>query len=158
LIFANALFQWVPDHDSVFPRLVRQLRVGGVFAVQMPNNFSEPSHRLMRELGARWNERFEAVRSVPPVLTSQAYYDLLAPCSTGIDIWQTTYEHVMPDVASIVEWVKGTGIRPYLAVLSEAEQAEYLERYSRAIDAAYPRRTDGKRLFSFSRIFVVAIR
>ena len=69
-----------------------------------------------------------------------------------------TYEHVMPDVASIVDWVKGTGIRPYLAVLSEEEQAAYLDRYSRAIDVAYPQRADGKRLFTFPRIFIVAVR
>lgn len=158
LIFANALFQWVPDHDSVFPRLVDQLRVGGVLAVQMPYNFSEPSHRLMRELGTPWGGRVEGVRAVSPVLTPEYYYDLLAPRTTRVDIWRTTYEHVMPDVASIVDWVKGTGIRPYLAVLSEEEQAEYLVQYSRAIDEAYPQRADGKRLFSFPRIFIVAVR
>jgi len=158
LIFANALFQWVPDHDLVFPKLVSQLRVGGVLAVQMPYNFSEPSHRLMRKLGTLWDGRFEGVRSVSPVLTPEYYYDLLAPCSTRVDIWQTTYEHVMPDVASIVDWVKGTGIRPFLAVLSEEDKMAYLDQYSRAIDAAYPQRVDGKRLFSFSRIFIVAVR
>jgi len=158
LIFANALFQWVPDHDSVLPRLVDQLRVGGVLAVQMPYNFSEPSHRFMRELGTPWDGRFEGVRSVSPVLTPEYYYDLLAPRSNCIEIWRTTYEHVMLDVASIVDWVKGTGIRPYLAVLSEEEQTAYLNQYSRAIDAAYPRRADGKRLFSFPRIFIVAVR
>jgi trans-aconitate 2-methyltransferase len=145
-------------HCAVFPRLVNQLRVGGVLAVQMPNNFSQPSHRLMRELGEPWNRRLSEVRYESPVLTTQCYYDLLAPCSTRVDIWQTTYEHVMPDVASIVDWVKGTGIRPYLTVLSEREQAAYLQQYARAIDAAYPQRADGKRLFSFTRIFIVAVR
>ena len=158
LIFANALLQWLPDHDSIFPQLIERLQPGGVLAVQMPRNFTEPSHRLMRELGAPWEARLGEVRSISPVQTPVYYYDLLATRAKHVDIWQTTYEHVMPDVASIVEWVKGTGIRPYLAALREDEQALYLAAYSRALNEAYPPRADGKRLFSFPRIFIVAMR
>ena len=156
LIFANALLHWLPDHGSLIPTLLEFLRPGGVLAVQMPYNFNEPSHRLMRELGTPWVGRFENVRPISPVETPAFYYDLLAPSARQIDIWQTRYEHVMPDVPSIVEWVKGTGIRPFLALLSESEQALYLDQYSQALDVAYPKQIDGKRLFSFPRLFIVA--
>jgi trans-aconitate 2-methyltransferase len=158
LIFANASLHWVPEHEALFPRLIAQLAAGGVLAIQMPQNFSEPSHLLMRELGTSWKSRFDVVPSAPPVHSPQQYYDLLAPVAARLDIWQTTYQHVMPDVPAIVDWVKGSGLRPFLAALSLDEQAAYLEAYSCALDAAYPRRADGKRLFAFSRIFIVAVR
>jgi trans-aconitate 2-methyltransferase len=158
LLFANALLQWLPEHAAVFPALLAELRPGGVLAVQVPDNFAEPSHRAMRELGAPWDERLKGVRASSPVESPAFYYDLLAPRSQRVDIWRTTYEQVMPDAASIVEWVKGTGIRPFLALLSPQEQTAYLEAYTRAIDAAYPPRSDGKRLFSFPRLFIVALR
>jgi trans-aconitate 2-methyltransferase len=158
VLFSNALLQWLPQHEQVFPRLFRQLRPGGVLAVQMPHNFAEPSHRWMRELPGPWRERTAAVRAHSPVSSSAFYYDLLAPEARSVDLWETRYEHVMADAESIVEWVKGTGLRPYLDALESAERAQYLEAYARAIAGAYPERSDGKRLFSFPRLFIVALR
>jgi trans-aconitate 2-methyltransferase len=158
VLFANALLQWLPQHEQVFPRLLRQLRPGGVLAVQMPHNFDEPSHRWMRELPGTWSQRTAAVRAQSPVSSTAFYYDLLAPEAGSVDLWETRYEHVMADAESIVEWVKGTGLRPYLDVLESTERAQYLEAYTQAIATAYPARGDGKRLFSFPRLFLVAIR
>jgi trans-aconitate 2-methyltransferase len=165
LLFANALLQWLPDHARLVPALLEQLRPGGVLAVQMPINFEEPSHRLMRETEpdsstpfASWVERLRAVRELHRVGAPEFYYDLLAPHAARVDIWQTNYQHVMPDASAIVEWVKGTGLRPYLAALPEAERAHYLERYTAGIEHAYPARADGRRLFKFPRLFVVATR
>lgn len=156
--FANAVFQWIPDHATVFPALFAQLAPGGVLAVQMPYNQNEPSHRLMREVPEPFRSHIGSARAMSRVSAPAFYYDLLAPNAERIDIWQTTYEHVMADATAIVEWVKGTGLRPYLEALPEALRAEYLARYTQGIDAAYPRRADGKRLFSFPRLFIVAVR
>lgn len=158
LLFANAVMQWVPDHATAIPALLEMVRVGGVLAIQMPKNFDEPSHRLMREIPGPFARRLQQVRDLTPVQSAAYYYDLLAPNATRVDIWQTTYEHVMPDVVSIVEWVKGTGLRPYLDALTSAEQSVYLDAYAAALDDAYPPRSDRKRLFSFPRLFVVAVR
>jgi trans-aconitate 2-methyltransferase len=158
LLFANAVFHWLPDHATLFPALIQQLTRGGVLAVQMPHSFEEPSHRLMREVRARLTPGGSAVNAAPPVAGAAFYYDLLAPHASAVDIWRTTYEHVMPDAAAIVEWVKGTGLRPYLDELTESERTAYLAEYLAAIDRAYPARVDGKRLFSFPRLFIVAIR
>ena len=158
LLFANAVLQWVPDHATLFPALLEMVRPGGVLAVQMPKNFDEPSHRLMREIPGPFARRLQQVRDLTPVQTAAYYYDLCAPYASSVDIWQTTYEHVMPDVASILEWVKGTGLRPYLDALTSAERTVYLEAYAAALDDAYPPRVDKKRLFTFPRLFVVATR
>jgi trans-aconitate 2-methyltransferase len=158
LLFGNAVFHWLPDHATLFPSLVQQVRKGGVLAVQMPHSFDEPSHRLMREVRARLTPGRRAVNAATPVEGAAFYYDLLAPHATAVDIWRTTYEHVMPDAAAIVEWVKGTGLRPYLDDLTESERAAYLSEYLAAIERAYPARVDGKRLFSFPRLFIVAAR
>jgi trans-aconitate 2-methyltransferase len=157
LSFSNALLQWLPDHERLVPALLAQVRHGGVLAFQVPCNFAEPSHRLMRELPGPWADRVAALGQ-RPVREAAFYYDLLAPQAQSVDIWQTRYEHVLGAAASIVEWLKGTGLRPYLEALSAAERPEYLEAYTQAIAAAYPARADGKRLFSFPRLFVVALR
>jgi trans-aconitate 2-methyltransferase len=158
LLFANAVFHWLPDHATLFPALIEGVRKGGVLAVQMPQSFEEPSHRLMREVRARMIPGRKEVTAATPVAGPAFYYDLLAPRATAVDIWRTTYEHVMPDAAAIVEWVKGTGLRPYLDDLTPGERAAYFADYSAAIDRAYPARADGKRLFSFPRLFIVAVR
>lgn len=172
LLFANAVLHWLPDHEGLVPELFARLRPGGVLAIQMPRSFDEPIHRLMRELEATkrsrgdaalpdhvdWPARLRGVRPFLPVAAPASYYDLLAPDAERVDVWQTIYEHVMPDVASIVEWAKGTGIRPYLETLTPDEQQAYLTDYADALEAAYPPRSDGRRLLTFPRIFIVAMR
>jgi trans-aconitate 2-methyltransferase len=165
LLFANAVLQWLPDHAQLLPALLEQVRPGGALALQMPRNFEEPSHRLMREIepapetgSPSWAERLAAVRALNRVSSPEFYYDLLAPRASSVDIWQTNYQHVMQDAAAIVEWVKGTGLRPYLDALPAAERAHYLARYQGGIEHAYPARSDGRRLFNFPRLFLVAVR
>ena len=158
VLFANAVLHWLPEHERLIPQLFDRLRPGGGLAFQMPYNIDEPSHRWMRELPGPWRVRLAAVRPDAPVGTPQFYYDLLAPRAATVDIWQTRYEHVMPDPDAIVDWVKGSGLRPYLEALPEAERPQYLAAYREAIASAYPERSDGRRLFSFPRLFVVAMR
>jgi trans-aconitate 2-methyltransferase len=158
VLFSNALLQWLPEHEALVPGLFEQVRPGGALAFQVPHNFAEPSHRLMRQTPGPWASRTAHVRAHDPVASPALYYDLLAPKARSIDIWQTTYEHVMADAAAIVDWVKGTGLRPFLEALTAEERPAFLDAYTRGIDAAYPPRRDGKRLFSFPRLFVVAVR
>ena len=158
LVFANAVLHWLPEHERLLPELLALLQPAGVLAVQMPCNFDEPSHRLMRELPGPWAERVAHVHAKAPVAVPSFYYDVLAPHARYIDIWRTTYEHVMPSAQAIVEWVKATGFRPYLDAVASSDRAAYVAAYTEAIDAAYPPRADGQRLFSFPRLFVVAMR
>ena len=161
LLYANAVFQWLPDHITLIANLMDGLRRGGVLAVQMPDNLSEPSHLLMEEsaLAGPWKSAFEAgTPRRKPLPAPAAYMDALGPKAARVDVWHTTYNHPMADAAAIVEWVKGTGLRPFVDPLPAAEREAFLRTYTEKLAAAYPPRFDGKVLLRFPRLFLVASR
>jgi len=161
LIFANAVLHWVPGHDQLFPRLFAALSPGGELAVQMPDNLNEPSHRLMREVASvgPWaSELGDAARVRPLIAPADSYYDLLAAEASAIEIWRTTYYHPMASPADIVDWLRATGLRPFIDPLSNAQRTAFLVEYERRIAEAYPARADGRRLLAFPRLFMVARR
>lgn len=159
LVFANAVYQWIPGHLGQLPRVLAALPRGGTLAVQMPDNLSEPTHRLMREVASagRWKDRLAAAarESLPP---ARVYYEALQPMAARLDIWRTTYHHVLRNADAIVEFVRSTGLRPFLDPLAESERAEFLAAYTTAIAAAYPALADGNVLLAFPRLFIVAER
>jgi trans-aconitate 2-methyltransferase len=161
LLFANASFQWIPDHPQVLRRLLEALPAGGVLAVQMPDNTREPSHVLQREVAASgpWANN-PGIGAAPrgDLPSPELYYDLLKPACTQIDIWHTVYNHVMATPQAIVEWFKGSALQPYLSPLDAALRAEFLAVYAQKIEAAYKPRFDGKVLLRFPRLFIVAVR
>jgi len=158
LVFSNAALQWVPDHSKAFPHLTAQVSPGGALAVQMPANFDAPAHRLMRELAGSvaWRNHFSGVVREWSVHEPGFYYDVLAPRARRLDIWKTEYLHQMDGPASIVEWYKGTGLRPFLDALVESDRPRFLADYLTLLTAAYPRQTDGRVLFPFLRLFIIA--
>jgi trans-aconitate 2-methyltransferase len=161
LIFANAVLQWVPAHEQLFGRLFSALSAGGVLAVQMPDNLDEPSHRSMREVASAgpWSSVLaDAARVRAAIPGAETYYDLLAANAASVDIWRTTYQHVMASPADIVDWVRATGLRPFIDPLSDAQRTAFLQDYEQRIAQAYPARADGKRLLAFPRLFIVARR
>jgi trans-aconitate 2-methyltransferase len=159
LVFANAIYQWIPDHLSLFPRLLACLKPGAVVAVQMPDNLAEPTHRLMREVAADgpWAERLSQVAR-PALQPVRAFFDALWPTTSRLDIWHTIYNHVLDGPDAIVDWVSGTGLRPFIDPLPPGERAEFLSRYRDRIADAYPRSAGGKVLLRFPRLFIVAVR
>jgi trans-aconitate 2-methyltransferase len=161
LLFANAVFQWVPDHTVVLQRLLRALPEGGVLAVQMPDNTDQPALALMREVGSKgpWGAKLMASHAARDDLPTPAgYYDLLRPLCTHIDIWHTHYNHVMTGPEAVVEWFKGSALRPFLNALADNERAAYLAAYTTEIARAYPARFDSRVLLKFPRLFIVATR
>ncbi len=159
LLFANAVFQWIPGHTKVIQRLVSALPDGGVLGIQMPDNTREPSHTIMQEVARRppWASAFaseEAGRGDLP--TPEAYYDLLRPLCRRIDIWHTVYNHVLESPEAIVEWFKGTALRPYLAALDSRSAETFLAAYTEEIKCRYALRVDGRVLLRFPRLFIVA--
>lgn len=159
LVFANAIYQWVPDHLAALERVAAALPEGGVLAVQMPDNMGEPSHMAMNVvgLGGPWAARLKG-KPRPPLPTVAKYYDRLKPHLRALDIWHSVYNHVLDGPAAVVEWVKGTGLRPFLEPLTPEEQTEYLKRYLEQIGSAYPPRADGKVLLRFPRLFIVGVK
>ena len=161
VIFANAVLQWVTGHETLFPRLMEGLAPGGVLAVQMPDNLDEPSHRAMRETAADgpWAAKLgDATRLRERILPAGGYYDLLASRAAAVDVWRTTYHHPMTDAAAIVDWVRATGLRPFIDPLDDEERAGFLAAYLARIAEAYPPRADGKVLLAFPRLFILARR
>jgi trans-aconitate 2-methyltransferase len=161
LVYANASLQWVPDHETLIPRLFAALAPGGVLAIQMPDNREEPTHRLMREVAAEapWAQAIgDADKLRTRLLPLAGYYDLLAAEAAQVDVWRTAYQHPMASAGAIVEWVRGTGLKPFVDRLPPDLQASYLAEYERRVDRAYPARSDGKRLLAFPRMFIVAQR
>ena len=164
LIYANAALQWVGSHETLLPHLVAMLAPGGVLAVQMPDNREEPTHRLMRELAseAPWASAIgDPHKMRTDLLKIGQYYDLLAQNASmvaRVDVWHTIYQHPLADAKAIVDWVRGTGLRPFLQPLSPALADSFVAEYTRRIDAAYPVRADGCRLLAFPRMFMVAQR
>jgi trans-aconitate 2-methyltransferase len=158
LVFANASLQWVPDHATLLPRLLGRLTPGGTLAVQVPDNLDEPSHRLMREVAAagRWRAALAGAATARTGRQPAGWYHRLLHGRAELDLWRTTYFHPLADVAAIVEWLKGTGLRPYLAPLAEDAAADFLAAYREAIASAYPALPDGSVLLPFPRLFIVA--
>ncbi|MBV8763883.1 MAG: trans-aconitate 2-methyltransferase [Hyphomicrobiales bacterium] len=161
LLFANAVFQWVPDHPVTLKRLFGSLESGAVLAVQMPDNLDEPSHALMRDAAADgpWASRMAKATAARGRLPDPAaYYDLLKPLAASVDIWHTIYHHVLDNDTAIVDWVRSTGLRPFLDALAAGDEQPFLERYRARLAKAYPPRIDGKVLLRFPRLFIVARR
>ena len=162
MLLANAVLQWLPGHAALLPRLAGRLAPGGSLAVQMPENLDEPAHVLMREVAARepWAAKLSAAAEARAGLgTPGWYYGVLRPGCRRVDVWRTTYHHVLPGGPdAVVEWFKGSGLRPFLAPLEASEQAAFLAQYRDAVAQAYPALPDGAVLLPFPRLFMVGTR
>jgi trans-aconitate 2-methyltransferase len=160
VILSNAVMQWVPGHDTLFPRLVGKLSGGGNLAIQMPDNAEEPALRLMREVAADgpWAGKLANVLR-PARRDALWYYELLKPLCAHVDLWRTTYFHVIAGgAAGVVEWFKGSALRPLLDALDEAERKAFVTRYQAEVRKAYRTMPDGTVLLPFPRMFIVATR
>jgi trans-aconitate 2-methyltransferase len=163
LLYSNATLHWIENHQELFPRLVGFLKPGGCLAVQMPLSWNLPSHRIMRETLAiggpdgkpLGSEELRQTLEREWVRDSRAYYDILATRTAHIDIWETEYLQVLEGADPVLEWVKGTGLRPVLSGLGEEEREIFLSEYSRRLRQAYPARADGCTLYPFRRLFLI---
>ena len=161
VVFSNAALQWVPDHRRTFPRLLDSVAPGGALAVQMPASSDATAHRLMRELAAsaNWRSRFPTAVREWHVHPPEFYYDLLAPRSRRLDLWATDYLHVLESLDAIIEWYRGSGLRPWLEALpTDAARTEFLGAYRARLVPYFPIREDGRVLFPFRRLFLIAYR
>ncbi|MFE2277265.1 trans-aconitate 2-methyltransferase [Streptomyces sp. NPDC059454] len=162
LIVSNATLQWVPGHVERFGDWVGGLAPGGTFAFQVPGNFDAPSHTLLRELAAspRWRGRLAGVlRHDDAVLRPEAYLERLTALGCTTDAWETTYVHLLEGEDPVLDWVKGTGLRPVLTALADDPEARdaFVDAYRSALRAAYPAGPHGTP-FPFRRVFAVAVK
>lgn len=158
LIFSNAVLHWLNRHDELLPRLMSMLRASGVLAIQMPKNFSAPSHTCIECAvnAGSWQIKLKPLMRPYPVATPSHYRDLLIPSARSVDIWEIEYYQILKGDSPVVEWTSGTILRPLLNAISETERPEFLKIYEDCVQKAYPPRPDGTTLFPFKRLFLVA--
>mgnify|MGYP003817946457 CR=1 FL=1 len=158
IVFSNACLQWVPNHPKLLPELLGLLNPGGILAVQIPMNQDEPIHKIIQELATSdsWREAFPHPRvfyTLPP----GRYVDLLAEIAADFTVWQTTYFHRLRSHQDILEWYRGTGLRPYLDALPDARKPAFEEAVLSRVVAAYPLQKNGEVIFRFPRFFFIAM-
>jgi len=164
VLYSNAALHWLDGHETLFPRLMQQVAPGGALAVQMPRNHRAPSHTSMAEAveAGPWRAKLAGVRSIRAVHDPDAYYRILAPHAARLDIWECEYLQVLARTRDgenpVVEWTKGTALRPYLDALDDSGRKGFLAAYTERIAKAYAPQPDGSTLFPFRRIFIVAER
>jgi trans-aconitate 2-methyltransferase len=159
VIVCNAVLQWVPRQRELLLRWAGQLAANGWLAIQVPGNFDQPSHAILREMAAsaRWRPLLRDVELNRQSADPAEYADLLARAGCEVDAWETTYVHILQGDDPVLEWYKGTGLRPVLGVLDEEQAADFLAEYGGQLRAAYPPSSFGT-MFPFRRVFAVAHR
>lgn len=158
VLFSNAALHWLPDHATLFPRLLGQVAPGGVLAVQMPRNFGEPSHTSIEAVARAgpWRDRLLPLIRPEPCKAPAYYWDLLAPRAKALDVWETVYQQALTGDNPVADFVKGSWLKPFLDALDPAERTAFEDAYRARVADAYRARPDGTTLFPFRRLFIVA--
>ncbi len=158
LLLSNACFQWIDNHRALFDHLLPQLAAGGTLAFQVPANHAAPSHTILRDLcsSPRWRDQLDG-HPQTGVQDPGWYLEELGNRHFAVNAWETTYHHVLGGENPVLEWVKGTTLRPVLERLGRKEQLEFTSSYGGLLRKAYPA-IDGRTTFNFNRLYVVAYR
>ena len=156
IVFSNACIQWVPNHKKLLADMMSILNPDGIMSIQVPMNFEEPIHKILTELVTveKWSGHFS--ERIFYTLTESEYFDILSELTEHFEVWKTTYCHRMPSHRSIIEWYKSTGMKPYLDVLNENEQEEFIADVMKELKKKYPIQKNGEIIFRFPRFFMLA--
>jgi len=160
VLYSNAVLHWLDDHATLLPRLLGMVAKGGALAVQMPRNPDAAFQYLEGDVarGTPWWDTLAPHLRLDPVAEPGFYHDLLAPLCARVELWETTYLQVLTGENPVLEWVRGSRLRPLLAALDEGARSDYQAAYSQAVREAYPAAADGTTLFPFRRLFLIAVR
>lgn len=159
VVFSNAALQWMPDHETLVPRLYGIVAGGGALAVQVPADSESPLRKAIVSVSneAKWSGYTAGCDHLLNYRTADYYYDILTPLAARVDLWETIYYHVLPSHADLVEWYKGTGMKPFLERLPDEEsRTEFGKEVLERCKKGYRTRSDGRVLYPFRRIFFVA--
>lgn len=154
LVFSNACIHWVDDQQKLIDSVCELLNDNGTFAVQIPltdeSQFYKALYRLI-------NEKWTKLKSVKNFhnFTAAQYYNALIKKFDTVEMWQTDYYHIVGK-DMVIEWYKGSGLRPYLALLDEKEQAEFISDLQEIINREYSVLDDGNVFLIMPRLFFVA--
>jgi trans-aconitate 2-methyltransferase len=157
VLFTNATLHWLPDHQRLLPAFADLVAPGGVLAIQMPRNFSAPSHTAILDTirAGSWRGELEPLWRPAPVQAPAFYHEILVTRGRALDIWETEYLHVLHGTDPVKEWTKGTWLKPFLDRLNGEDRDAFEREYAARLSIAYPPRPDGTTLFPFRRLFIV---
>jgi len=157
IVFSNACFQWVPDHECLLKDMLNLLNKNGALAVQIPMHYNEPIQKAIDELvsSEKWKKYIIEPR-IFYTLSQSEYYDILSEISKNFTIWETIYYHTMKSHNDMLEWYRGTGLRPYLDVLPDSEKTAFESELIEVLIERYPRQKNGDIIFRFPRFFFIA--
>ena len=159
VVFSNACIQWIPNHRLLIKRLMELLKKDGTLAIQIPQQAKHPMHRIVKSVAEseKWKQKIPVSR-VFHILTEEEYFDILSELSDNFRMWETTYFHTMFSHQSIIEWYKGTGLRPFLEQLSESDKGKFENDVLTETKRYYPIQQNGGIIFRFPRLFMTAIK
>lgn len=159
VLVCNATLQWLPDHLEILPQLVDRLAPGGWLAFQVPGNFGEPSHTIRTDIAeqAAYADHVRGV-AVPSSHQPDDYLRVLLDLGCEVDVWETTYFHVLTGDDPVFDWVSGTGARPTLEALPADLRPLFEAEFRALLREAYPADASGRVVMPFRRIFAVARR
>lgn len=160
VLYTNAALHWLGDHDALIPGLLDSVQPGGWLAIQMPRNFGAPSHTSIVETIEQgpWRAKLEPFLRRHPVAEPQHYWRLLQGRAAALDIWESEYLQVLSGDNPVAEYTKGTWLKQFLDRLEEPERGAFEAEYRRRVAQHYPPETDGRTLFPFRRLFILAQR
>ncbi len=157
VIFSNACIQWIPDHKQLLQSFMQLLNLDGVLAIQIPQQYKHPMHKIIRNVSEsnKWRDKITVSRTFHN-LKEEEYFDILSELSSDFRMWETVYFHQMPSHKSIVEWYKGTALRPILEQLSDTDKEEFEQDILAETEKIYPVQKNGEIIFRFPRLFFTA--
>lgn len=159
LLFSNACLQWIPNHEVFLPRLMEKLTDQGVLAVQMPMNREEPLYQIIRAVATESKWDFQKVHfETNDTLAPEEYFDILSACARSFEQWEVVYYHALPSHEHLIDWVRETRLRPYLAVLDDGQKQQFEGEILVRVKAAYRPTSSGEIILKFRRFFFVAHR
>lgn len=162
LIFSNAALHWLDDHETLFPKLISHLKPGGILALQMPNNWQQPSHKIMRDLAknAIWSQRLLPLIRSAPVLPFTTYEQIISPHCAELSLWEKIYDHRLSGIMPVARWFEGSSLGPLLKALNKDEAGDFYQQYGEATNMAYglspTTQKEDTLVFPLRRLFIVA--
>ena len=159
IVFSNACIQWIPDHRKLLKSLMALLKPDGILAIQIPQQRKHPMHKVINAVAGteKWRDKIKQTR-VYNILSEEEYYDVLSELSGDLRIWETVYFHDMLSHSSIIEWYKGTGLRPYLEQLNDTDKQSFEHDVLQETEKVYPLQRNGHIIFRFPRLFFTAVK
>ena len=160
VIFSNAALHWLGGHKDLFPQLMDRVATDGVLAVQMPNNFSAPSHKLITETAAEgpWAEQLTPALNRAAVAWPAAYKGWLHPYSKNVEVWEIHYTQYFDGDDPVLKWISSTALAPVLSTLKGTMRESFIAVYGRRLREAYPKNAEGRTVYKMRRTFIIAVK